>query len=818
MGRFYKTASPQMVDFMYKIPEQALLKAIEGTDKQIDTENLYVTESQKLLQKKSLSPDEARQVELIKQHQQGIDEVSQLLASSPLAALKDRQKVRALQKKIYEDVTRGELGAQYKNYDIRQKHLEEETKRATDKDGNIRIEDVNRAMAAFDKAFADEKKDEQGNIINSGGTAYDPTTGTYRSYSPEKLVNFYDRKKEFENIAKDWKPSTDTDIKKEFVQGNYYVTTRNKDKLLPLNELTWGIYKTMMLDPRAISYNTQQARIGSSGDKKLYNQEMTRLFGERVDPDNPFSAFKMVEVKDAEGKTKMQKVQKYDKDGKPEMKDGKPVTEEIPVMEMANPGELFLAAQVAADKQDINEVVREQSLDLTEQAKSAIDQAKEIAVAKAKNLIENPITVMDVRNNQIVSQRLPGNSYAEIKSNLTKSKDGLTLMKDKLKESYLQTLKTSIGSLGSSAAEQTKVKNEIDNFINTGNYAGLEKYLQDKKIELPNVSQAAKAINSAQVAINNNERLFKIQEDKVLNSKEYKEFEKRIKNTFGPNSPLTQATLDNYINTNFKNDVSQGVETVQGQKWREKNLINDAEQAELNIGFNYIKKNPLEFLTSLGQATNAVINKVDSKGKVTQSFTNINDLLGSYGIALTQTAMVNTEGDTEELIYTIPGSKEKLAVRINRASVVDGNTANVKVQTAKGTSEPINLGSLPLNVNMEILKIDAFGNKVPQNVDILTSRDNVRVSNINNVINNSKNIGAASHVQAQVNKAEGSFEGLGTGTEHYLEDEYGVKFYPNEAEGTTQGKVIVPNPVGGVTEAYGDQGIQLYINYVKQQK
>jgi len=101
MGRFYKTASPQMVDFMYKIPEQAILKAIEGTDKQIDTENLYVTESQKLLQKKALNPDDARQVELIKEHQKGIDEVSQLLASSPLAALKDRQKVRDLQKKIW---------------------------------------------------------------------------------------------------------------------------------------------------------------------------------------------------------------------------------------------------------------------------------------------------------------------------------------------------------------------------------------------------------------------------------------------------------------------------------------------------------------------------------------------------------------------------------------------------------------------------------------------------------------------------------------------------------------------------------------------
>lgn len=421
MGRFYKTASPQMVDFMYKIPEQAILKAIEGTDKQIDTENLYVTESQKLLQKKALSPDEARQVELIKQHQQGIDEVAQLLSSSPLAALNDRQKVRALQKKIYEDVTRGELAAQYKNYDIRQKHLEEETKRATDKDGNIRIEDVNEAMAAFDRQFEAERRDEQGNLLYGKGTAYDPTTGKYKTYGPEKLVNFYDRKKEFADIAKDWKPSTDTDIKKEFVQGNYYVTTRNKDELLPLNELTWGIYKTMMYDPKAMSYYQQKARIRSGGNKELFNQEMTRLFGERVDPDNPFSAFKMVEVKDAEGKTKMQKVQKYDKDGKPEMKDGKPVTEEVPVMEMANPGELFMAAQAAADKQDINKVIREQSLDLTEQAQMQIDLAKTKAERDdaERREAEKEIAIRGANNNaEVTKVILPYKTHGEARKAL----------------------------------------------------------------------------------------------------------------------------------------------------------------------------------------------------------------------------------------------------------------------------------------------------------------------------------------------------------------------------------------------------------------
>jgi hypothetical protein len=32
MGRFYKTATPQKLDFMHKLPEGALLQAINATD------------------------------------------------------------------------------------------------------------------------------------------------------------------------------------------------------------------------------------------------------------------------------------------------------------------------------------------------------------------------------------------------------------------------------------------------------------------------------------------------------------------------------------------------------------------------------------------------------------------------------------------------------------------------------------------------------------------------------------------------------------------------------------------------------------------
>lgn len=392
MGRFYKTASPQMVDFMYKIPEQAILKAIEGTDKQIDTENLYVTESQKLLQKKALNPDEARQVELIKEHQKGIDEVSQLLASSPLAALKDRQKVRDLQKKIYEDVTRGELGAQYKNYDIRQKYLEEETKRATEKDGSINIAQVNEAMARWDEDFAKGDVDEQGNVKRPGGTAYDPTTKTYRNYATEKLVNYFDTPEEVKRQAEGWEPDVNTDITRQYLDksGNYIITDKQGREIIKKDDLTFGLYNLVLTNPEATNFYNQGIRIrsGAKPGTEEYLKEWERVYGVRQQRGNlgsPFATESIMQtVTDpATGKTETkpltQKVQKYDEKGNPI--EGQ--FEDKEVKRMVNPGEIFGIAQAQAERKDRNKIVSSITQDETKAYEVALQQQKEIAVAKA---------------------------------------------------------------------------------------------------------------------------------------------------------------------------------------------------------------------------------------------------------------------------------------------------------------------------------------------------------------------------------------------------------------------------------------------------
>ena len=822
MGRFYKTAKPNMIDFMYQVPEQAILGAIKGADAQLEKQEQFLTDFQKQLKSQALSPDTERQREKLQEYENLIKERALKISSNPLDALKQKQAIRELGNTIYQDVTRGELAAQYANYAARQKHYEEELKRATGADGSIKEEDLAEAMRKFDEAYAAEKRDEKtGELIQKGGVNYDPATGKYRTYGTEKLVDYYDLKNEFAKTALDWKPSTDTDITKENLVGNYYVTTRIKNKLLPLDELTLGVYNTMLYDPKAMNYYKQKARIRSGGNEELYKQEMTRLFGERVDPGNPFSRFKMEEVKDAEGKVVTQKVKK--------MKDGKTVEEEVPVMRMANPGELFMAAQLAADKQDIREITESTTLDLSEAANIELQKNKEIAVAKAKQAIENPVVTMDTTG-QAVAQKTPGSTLSESVNNILASKEGLQLMKDELKGTYVKQLQSTLTvnptMLGATAKDRQDTQTEINNYINNEDYAGLEKFLKGRGIELPGINEAAKTIAETQRSIDNNERVVSAIKTKVINTPEYNAMKQSITLKYAPlrvmnpelADQMIQKDLDSYADDyaaiNKLNQVTQTVKNVQGTEWTKNNIATEDEVAELNEGLKYIKKNPLEFLSSLTSGTNAVINKVDKKGNVVQTYTNFADLLASKKISLDQVVEQTEDKDVVKLVYQLPSSKDKLAVIINKVDLVDGNASNLQVKTAKGKTEQVNLGLLPINANLQLVTIKSDGTSQPENVNIITNRDNVKVNKIENVVNNNSKIQSSAYVQQQVNYAQNQFEGLGTGKNNYIVDQYGVMYHPNDLQGTARGKVTIYNN-GNLIEGYGQEGIQLWQNYIK---
>ena len=696
MGRFYKTASPQMVDFMYKVPEQAILKAIEGTDKQIDTENLYVTESQKLLQKKALAPDEARQKEKLDAYQKEINDVSQLLASSPLAALKDRQKIRDLGKKIYEDVTRGELSTQYKNYDIRQKYYEEELKRATNADGTIRIEDLNEAMRIFDEAFARGDVDEQGNIKRPGGTAYDPTTGTYRTYGTEKLVDFYDRQKQFADIAKDWN-AKETDVTKEFIQGNYYVTTREKDKLLPAEELTFGIYKTMLYDPKAMNYYNQQIKLRGRNNKELQNKEFTRLFGERQDPGNINSPFKMVEVKDANGKVMTQKVQKYkyDKDGNVEKDvNGKPVIEEqtVPVMQMANPGELFLAAQTAAEKKKVNETLRSTTLDATEAYTTALQQQKEIAVNNAKEEAaaarEAQATVaVSTNNSQVTKSTITATTWKEAETNIANLKTDANKIFNNAKETiYKNAIE---GNNNLTAEQKTKYLAEL-RALPDNNFKQLKQFLTDNKLAgvagvLTGVEELENNYNSTMEEHDRQQQNYKIIET-ATKPKGYEELYNKVKelekeHKYWEDSPRT---APGYIWSKQALDKAKKEYEEKGKEWgkaiNEKLDINNKQTMNATTTTTYIMRgSELEKIAP----KKIVTGFINTLNNVTKSGGQIFSLLGDGTNAVAVENGKSEAVNFNKLIKDLKISYEQLkALDRGEEITVEGKTVSLELGKA----------------------------------------------------------------------------------------------------------------------------------------
>ncbi len=119
MGRFYKTSKPEMIDFMFKLPEQAIMTAVKGADAQLEGQEAYLTDLQKQLKTAALDPDEAKRKARVAELEKKISEHSLKIWENPLAAIKEQKGIRDLGQEIFKDLTEGELYAYNTNAAIR---------------------------------------------------------------------------------------------------------------------------------------------------------------------------------------------------------------------------------------------------------------------------------------------------------------------------------------------------------------------------------------------------------------------------------------------------------------------------------------------------------------------------------------------------------------------------------------------------------------------------------------------------------------------------------------------------------------------------
>jgi hypothetical protein len=715
MGRFYKTAKPNMIDFMYQVPEQAILGAIKGADAQLEKQEQFLTDFQKQLKLQALDPDTERQKELLKQYEDQIKEYSLKISSNPLDALKQKQGIRDLGNKIYQDVTRGELGAQYAQYAIRQKHLEEETKRATNADGSIRQEDVDAAMAAFDRRYAAEKRDPvTGELIEKGGLNYNPATGKYRSYSPEKLVNYFDISEEAKRQAEGWEPDVDTDFTTQYLDksGNYLITDKQGREILKKDDLAFGIYNTILTNPEATKQRNQMIRImsGAKPGTEEYLREWEKIYGVRQDRGNLGSPFAMETVMQsvtdpATGKTEVKpltrKVQKVDENGKPI--EGE--FEEKEVKRMVNPGEIFAISQAAADRKDKNKIVSSITQEATEPFKTALQQQKEIAVAKAKADYDEKLkqeSTWDFATKEVITK-----TFGDYKTNQELNSSFVnrdTALSEKIGNTH-RNLNSLIESAANLSKEQKQVHlTAIKNLIDKKDWQALQKYVSQNEIKGiktkdgtgigTGIDVLAEEISQEQTALANDRKAYQAIYNKTGNSiykdgKTIFELSKEYKEKYGANSKEVK-DLNIEWNKRFDTAIEKATNTttVTSSNFNDPTL-NDETKRLANKALKELKTQ-LPSLLSTG--TDAML-ILDGKGNVTNF--NLLSESGKLDYANIVDEDDNKKHDATKPYYTV-----------KRAGIVPQNLSNVVYNTVDANGKPIqttkNIGKNAIELTLEI--------------------------------------------------------------------------------------------------------------------
>ena len=471
MGRFYKTAKPEMMDFMFKVPEQAIMTAIKGADAQLEGQEGYLTDLQKQLKTAALEPDEEKRKARVTELEGKIREHSLKIWENPLLAIKEQKGIRDLGQEIYKDLTEGELYAYNTNAQKRAAYQEEQMKRATQKDGSIRVQDVDKAMANYDLQYK----------LNQGAQ-FNKETGKFNPYGTQNIVNYFDNMKYATDIAgkmkthktKEWQAYSD---------GVNWFKQSDAYEILGLDEATAGVYATMTnnqdltdrvnydIRTEALSRALNQNRMGKL---KLIEEEVRAdYYGER---DKTTNELILVPVLNEDGTPKKEKVTVKDANGKEKVI-------EKPVMEPKKKGLLLEQAASAADLYDVNDYEGGKDFLGMDQGYLANLQSQlRKQEEEFKKNLEAP-AVIDVYSNEVSEGILAGKSHVEVEENLNKLKANLDTQLHDTKTQILTSL--TLSKKITDTNQYDKIDKAITAFLQGAggpDWKGLDNYLKNTMV------------------------------------------------------------------------------------------------------------------------------------------------------------------------------------------------------------------------------------------------------------------------------------------------------------------------------------------------
>jgi hypothetical protein len=263
MGRFYKTATPNKIDFMYQVPENMMLKAIDATDQRIAGDEAAIYDLYGKLQASALEKDKGRRDELLKGYESKIDELSQKFYENPLLYSNNKGVTRQLAKEIHEDWTRGEISNITGNYNARTEYIKRYQEEVTK--GNVKAADFNNALRYFDSQF--------------GGTNYDKEKGKGNIYGTEDLV----ARVSVEDIAEKRGKDYVSDLVKTWgahTDGQYIYKSVDSKETIPYEHILQGVYNSLTNDKDVQDYYNQQVKFGVMTPEEV--QASLQVAAERV--------------------------------------------------------------------------------------------------------------------------------------------------------------------------------------------------------------------------------------------------------------------------------------------------------------------------------------------------------------------------------------------------------------------------------------------------------------------------------------------------------------------------------------------------------
>lgn len=475
MGRFYKTAKPQMIDFMYKIPENLILASIKAKDEELaavekDIFTLKNLKSQAL----KLAGEEGKKNEIIKLIESKADELTKKFQKDPTTV--SASELSNIKNDVFKELTRGSLFAYDQNKKIRDAEYSEKIKKAEDLRSNINPANVSQLFSITDDIYD-----------YSGGANYNSETGEFKSYNPPTIVADPKIADKAMNLSKEL-TSHKTDTYKAGSTGSYLYKWKEEKDILSLSDATSTIYNEMSIDPSVTSYYNNTISQLKRLEQVLANNGLTPpeieqtmkqrhgytsksyedfIYGER-DENNQFV---LEEAKDENGEVIKEKY-----------KDTEGNVQERTMKKMKNPGLLYRTAQAAADfkdKYDIKSGYTDWTPDEFEKQRRSQEHEKtmkdleKVEILTGTNLLIKPEMVEGTTVNEDGTMTVSwNNSTKAVKDGRIKNEESIT--------TYYQQLSSNINNSSASAFEKAKMLSGLEAAFQkakTGNTSDLKALL-----------------------------------------------------------------------------------------------------------------------------------------------------------------------------------------------------------------------------------------------------------------------------------------------------------------------------------------------------